>query len=68
MSLDRDELQQHRHLSRKLAEMAEIQWQALQRTDIPDELAREMMLAWWTSSMAPRMEFPDLSALFRQDD
>jgi hypothetical protein len=45
-----------------LAEYAEILWEALKETGIPSDIAEQMLLTWWNTTLASASS-PDLSAL-----
>jgi hypothetical protein len=66
--LDADERQEWSHASGKLVEMVAIVWDKLEEQGIPRHLAEQMLLVWWTQSLTPKVEFPDLKGIFGQDD
>jgi hypothetical protein len=67
-ALEADEQQELRNTSRRMAAMAELQWQALMDTELPERIVDQAFLAWWNSMIGPKLEMPDFSSLFNTDN
>lgn len=63
--LDADERQEWTHNAGKIAEMTGILWKGLLDQGIGHELAESLMLEWWRSTLAPKVELPDFGAMLR---
>lgn len=66
--LEADERQEWTHQARKIAEMADILNTELEATLIPRHVTELMLVAWWESSLKPKVEFPDFRSLFSHED
>lgn len=68
MTLAPDEEQEWRHGARKMAAMADIMWEALLNTTIPLDTQTIMFQEWWKQLVTPKVEFPDITQMFRTTD
>lgn len=67
-ALAADEAQEFRHSSRKMAALAEINWESLMTTSIPMDVCQEMLLAWWKQMLTPEIKLPDFGSIFKTGD
>ena len=63
--LDADERQEWVHSAGKIAEMTGILWTKLLDQGLGHDLAHQLMLEWWRSTLTPKVEMPDFGAMLR---
>ena len=63
-AMERDQAQEVRQAARVMTQNAEIMWQTLEDSILPESVVDECFIIWWKYMLSPKLELPDFSKLF----